>query len=82
MAKRVTLEMSLKPFRVMEESAIRGVCEQVFRQWAPLLRRVDGCAVMLWTADGSEILTYRARMTDEIEWGRYHRKRQSSRVAA
>ncbi len=70
-AKRVTLEMSLKPFRVMQEPAIRFVCEQVFRQWAPLLRHVDECAVMLWTADGSEILTYRARMGDEIEWGRY-----------
>ena len=71
LAKRVTLEMSLKPFRSMDPRAIRSICEHVFRQWAPLLRRVDEAAVMLWTADGSEILTYRGRMRDEIEWGRY-----------
>ncbi len=54
--RRVTLEMSLKPFRSIDDRAIRSVCEHVFRQWAPLLQRADGCAVMLWTADGSEIL--------------------------
>jgi hypothetical protein len=69
--RRVTLEMSLKPFRRIDPLAIRSVCEHVFRQWAALLRRVDGCAVMLWTADGSEILEYRGQMDDEIEWGRY-----------
>ena len=70
-ARRVTLEMSLKPFRKMEEGAIRAVCEQVFRQWEPLLRRASETAVMLWTADGSEILTYRGHLEDEIEWCRY-----------
>jgi hypothetical protein len=69
--RRVTLEMSLKPFRSVDERAVRSVCERVFRQWAALLRRVDACAVMLWTADGSEILDYRGRMSDEIEWARY-----------
>jgi hypothetical protein len=63
--------MSLKPFRSIDKHAIRSVCEHVFRQWAALLRRVDACAVMLWTADGSEILDYRGRMSDEIEWARY-----------
>jgi hypothetical protein len=69
--RRVTLEMSLKPFRSIDAQAIRSVCEHVFRQWAALLRRADGCAVMLWTADGSEILDYRGQMTGEIEWARY-----------
>jgi hypothetical protein len=69
--RRVTLEMSLKPFRSIDDRAIRSVCEHVFRQWAPLLQRADGCAVMLWTADGSEILDYRGKMSDEIEWARY-----------
>ncbi len=71
LARRVTLEMSLKPFRVMEPDAIRAVCERLFRQWAPLLRRVDATAVMLWTADGSEILAWSGKMDDPIEWGRY-----------
>jgi len=69
--RRVTLEMSLKPFRSIDAQAIRSVCEHVFRQWAALLRRADGCAVMLWTADGSEILEYGGRLSDEIEWARY-----------
>lgn len=68
---RVTLEMSLKPFRVMEESAIRTVCAEAFRQWSPLIRRAKSSAVLLWTADGSEILDYRGRLDDEIEWARY-----------
>jgi hypothetical protein len=69
--RRVTLEVSLKPFRVLEESAIRSVCEEIFRSWASLLRRCNGCAVMLWSADGSEILEYRGRMEDEFDWARY-----------
>ncbi len=69
--KRVTLEMSLKPFRSVEARSIRSVCERVFRQWAALLRRAEGSAVMLWTADGSEILEYRGQMSGEIEWARY-----------
>lgn len=69
--ERVTLEMSLKPFRVMEEAAIRAVCEEAFRQWMPLIRRGQSTAVLLWTADGSEILDYRGRVDDEIEWARY-----------
>jgi hypothetical protein len=69
--KRVTLEMSLKPFRSVDPRSIQSVCERVFRQWAALLRRADGTAVMLWTADGSEILEYRGQMSGEIEWARY-----------
>ncbi len=69
--ERVTFEMSPKPFRSMAESDVRTVCEELFRQWAPLIRRVNAIAVMLWTADGSEILEYRGKMSDEIEWARY-----------
>ena len=69
--KRVTLEMSLKPFRSTDGRALRAVARHVFQQWAPLLQRVDACAVMLWTADGSEILDYRGNLNDEIEWARY-----------
>lgn len=68
---RVTLEVSLKPFFRMEEPAIDSVCRRIFRQWSPLLGHARSSAVMLWTADGSEILDYRGRLEDEIEWGRY-----------
>ena len=69
--KRVTFEMSPKPFRQMDEAYIRTVCRDLFTQWAALIRRADSVAVMLWTADGSEILDYRGRMSDEVEWARY-----------
>ncbi|MGO8789608.1 MAG: hypothetical protein ACLQVL_19795 [Terriglobia bacterium] len=69
--RRVTLEMSLKPFYRTDQRTVRSVATHVFQQWAALLRRVDACAVMLWTADGSEILEYRGNLKDEIEWGRY-----------
>ena len=69
--KNVTLEMSLKPFREMRAEAIREVCREIYRQWLPLTRHADGVSVMLWTADGSEILDYRGRAEDEIEWARY-----------
>ena len=69
--KRVTLEISLKPFRETNQEFIQRTCEEIFRSWAPLLRRCDSCAVMLWSADGSEILEYRGGMDDEFDWARY-----------
>ena len=68
---RVTLEMSLKPFRSMEPAAVRAVCVTLFRQWTPLIRRAKGSSVMLWTADGSEILDYQGRLDDEIQSDQY-----------
>ncbi len=69
--RNVTLEMSPKPFRVMREEAIAEVAREIFRQWSPLTRHAEQISVMLWTADGSEILDYRGRAEDEIEWARY-----------
>jgi len=60
---RVVLEMSPKPFPDMREASLRQVCREVFRQWSPLVRQADAAAVMLWTADGSEILEYRDTWT-------------------
>lgn len=69
--ERVTLEMSLKPFRSVDEKFVREVCAEIFRQWQPLIRRCKSVAIMLWTADGSEILDYAGKPGDEIEWARY-----------
>ena len=69
--RRVTLEVSLKPFKDASEPAIQRVCQEIFRSWAPLLRRCDASAVMLWAADGSEILDYSGRMQDEFDWAKY-----------
>lgn len=69
--ENVTLEFSLKPFKIMSDEAIRDVCRELFRQWDALIRHADVISAMLWVADGSEILDYRGRLDDEIEWGRY-----------
>jgi len=61
--KNITLEMSLKPFRKNEPEAIRAVCREVFTQWSSLLRHADMVSIMLWTADGSEILDYSGDLT-------------------
>ncbi|MEG9430961.1 hypothetical protein [Terriglobus sp. ADX1] len=68
---RVTLEMSLKPFRQTDQAYIEAVCQDLFHQWLPLIRRVESVAVLLWSADGSEILDYRGRSTDEFEWAKW-----------
>ncbi|WP_256759538.1 hypothetical protein [Cohnella sp. WQ 127256] len=69
--KRVTLEMSLKPFTSMEPSTIEAVCEEAIRQWLPLIGMADSCSMLLWVADGSEILVWDGNWEREIEWGRY-----------
>jgi len=69
--RNVTLEMSLKPFNVMDEAYISAVCEEMFRQWWPLTRHAEQVSVLLWTADGSEILDYRGELEAPIEWARY-----------
>lgn len=69
--QRVTLEMSLKPFRSMEPAAIEIVCAEVIRQWLPLIGMADSCSMLLWIADGSEILVWDGDLQREIEWARY-----------
>lgn len=69
--RNVTLEMSLKPFKVMDEAYIAGVCEEFFKQWWALARHAEQVSVLLWVADGSEILDYRGEMDTPLEWARY-----------
>ena len=69
--KRVTLEMSLKPFKTTDTAVITEKCEQAFRDWKTLLERADEVGIMLWVADGSEILEYRGNLTDTFEWAHF-----------
>ncbi|MFS0726775.1 hypothetical protein [Paenibacillus sp. 1P07SE] len=69
--KRVTLEMSLKPFRSMEPQAVEAVCEEAIRQWLPLIGLSDTASVLLWVSDGSEILVWDGDLDREMEWARY-----------
>lgn len=67
----ITLEMSLKPFKVNHKDSIDLVCQRVFQQWLPLLAYADTVSVMLWTADGSEILDYKGKDNQPLEWSQY-----------
>ncbi len=69
--KNVTLEMSLKPFKQTDDAYITSIIEKLFDQWYALTKHADMASVLLWTADGSEILDYRGSMDDELEWARY-----------
>ena len=71
MLKNITLEMSLKPFKQTDGAYIAGVCQKVFEQWKPLVRTVPCVSVLLWTADGSELLDYKRDMEEPFDWGRY-----------
>ena len=63
--------MSLKPFKRIDEETLNAVCRTIFHQWTHLLDRSEMTSVLLWTADGSEILDYRGDLKAEIEWARY-----------
>ncbi len=69
--QRVTLEMSLKPFKSLEPKAVERVCEEAIRQWLPLIGIADSASVLLWVADGSEILVWDGKLEKEMEWAKY-----------
>lgn len=71
MLQNVTLEMSLKPFRQTDSIYIDKVCRGVFEQWKPLVKDVPCVSVMLWSADGSELLDYRGEMDAPFSWAMY-----------
>lgn len=68
MLKDITLEVSLKPFRKTEQVLTEQVCRQIFEQWKPLIKHAESVSIMLWSADGSELLDYRGEAEDTFEW--------------
>lgn len=68
MYKSVTLEISLKPFKEINDQYIKNVCEKVFEQWKALVRDASIVKILLWSADGSELLDYRGNLDEEFEW--------------
>lgn len=71
MYHRVCLEMSLKPYKRIDDATIQRVSEGLFEQWQSMLKHVEQVAVLLWTADGSEILEYQGDLDGDLEWARY-----------
>ena len=64
----LTLEMSLKPFKKTDPDDIRTVCEGALEQWSPLAKGFSEISVMLWAADGSELLDYKGNPDEAFEW--------------
>jgi hypothetical protein len=67
----ITMEMSLKPFKRNDPKYIEEVARTVFLQWKQLLKHSDTVSVMLWTSDGSEILSYTGEPGQRLEWAMY-----------
>ncbi|SHF85241.1 hypothetical protein SAMN03080594_10899 [Arenibacter palladensis] len=67
----ITLEASLKPFKQKNKKYYREVAYTMYSQWSALLKHSDTISIMLWTADGSEILDYKGNMEQPLEWAKY-----------
>jgi len=68
MFNSVTLEMSLKPFKQTDDKYIENVCKSIFEQWRPFIKNRKRISIMLWTADGSEIIDYTGALDKSFEW--------------
>jgi len=71
MVRNITLEVSLKPFKRTDSDYIEKVCREIFEDWRPLVRDAECVSVMMWSADGSELLDYNGRLDDSFEWACY-----------
>ncbi|MFA6083811.1 hypothetical protein [Mucilaginibacter sp.] len=67
----ITLETTLKPFKKNDKAYIKSVAKEMFTKWYSLLRHTDTVSVMLWTSDGSEILDYKGKPNQQLEWAKY-----------
>ncbi|MDD3885680.1 MAG: hypothetical protein PHI35_02280, partial [Victivallaceae bacterium] len=65
----VTLELSAKPFFDDSEAEMYRVCRKMFNQWRALTAVTESVSVLLWIADGSEILEYSGDLSQTFEWG-------------
>ena len=67
-----TLELSSKPFTDDSEETMHQVAVHLFSQWADVCKTADVVSVMLWLADGSEILNYSGELSQTFEWACWH----------
>ena len=66
--KNVTLELSGKAFTDDSQYTMYNVCRKMFTQWKLLTDRADIVSVLLFIADGSEILEYAGDLSQDFEW--------------
>lgn len=65
---RVGLETSLKPFPSWSEADLEATATTLFDQWRDLIGAARSVAVLLWIADGSEILEWDLDLDREVTW--------------
>ena len=66
--RNVTLELSAKALHDPSPEAMVRVARTMFRQWRSLTELADQVSVLLWVADGSELLDWSGTMSDTFEW--------------
>lgn len=69
--RKLDLEISLKAFSDPDKTAMIAVMEKLFHQWDSMIRSAEETTVMLWCADGSEILEYDGNADTEFEWAKW-----------
>ncbi|MBE7463099.1 MAG: hypothetical protein HS116_06325 [Planctomycetes bacterium] len=67
----VTLEISPKPFVPNDDASVERIMCDLGRQWWPLLRHARRVSVLFWLGDGTDILEYRGRLGDRVEWAKW-----------
>lgn len=72
MFDKITLEVSLKPFKKVGDEHIHNVCKEIFLQWRPLLKGRKEISIMFWASDGSEILDYDGDLSKSFEWAYFN----------
>ncbi|MBQ0105965.1 MAG: hypothetical protein KBT47_08035, partial [Armatimonadetes bacterium] len=66
--KNFTLELSPKPFFDTEKETAGKVIENMFFQWDYMCRKAESISVLLFLADGSEILEFSGDLNQTFEW--------------
>ncbi len=69
--KNLTLELSLKPFKSMEDAFIRTLCTDLFRHWYSLTKHAENISILLWAGDGTELLEYSGNPDDTFDWAQW-----------
>jgi hypothetical protein len=65
---RAGLETSLKPFPSWSQADIAATAATIFDGWRDVAGAADSVAVLLWIADGSEILEWDLDLDREVTW--------------
>lgn len=68
--RRTVLECSLKPFGDLAAAALEARWAAILRAWQRVLDRTDALGVLLWVADGGEILSWTGDLAQRLEWAR------------